>query len=140
MVGEVVANRPVPTIQSSATAHQAAGTMKKFSSSAVLIVDSGRLKGICTERDIVFGIVAEGLDPHHTRVDAVMTRKLQTVGPDRPLGHALHLMYEGRFRHVPVVDAKGHAVGLLCASDALDSDCLELEKDLIRREDIGAIL
>ena len=38
-----------------------------------------------------------------TDVDGVMTANPRTIAPDRPFGHALHLMYEGGFRNVPVV-------------------------------------
>ena len=36
-----------------------------------------------------------------------MTPNPQTIGPDKPLGHALHMMYEGGFRNVPVVEKDG---------------------------------
>jgi CBS domain-containing protein len=57
-----------------------------------------------------------------------------------PFGHALHLMYEGGFRHVPVVDIAGRPVGLLSAREALSSDALEFGRDLERREEITVIL
>ncbi|MEZ5628182.1 MAG: hypothetical protein R3E34_11750 [Rhodocyclaceae bacterium] len=37
------------------------------------MADDGHLLGICTERDIVFDVVANGLDPVCTPVSAVMT-------------------------------------------------------------------
>ena len=51
-----------------------------------------------------------------------MIRDVRTIHRDKPFGHALHLMYEGGFRHIPVVDDTGHPVGLLAAHDALDLD------------------
>ncbi|HTY98280.1 MAG TPA: CBS domain-containing protein, partial [Rhodocyclaceae bacterium] len=73
--------------------------MKSQPASAVLVVDEDQsLLGICTERDIVFRVVAEDRNPHQIAVGAVMTRQPQTITADRPLGHALHLMYEGGFR------------------------------------------
>jgi CBS domain-containing protein len=139
-VSEVIGRRPVPTTDVATTVRDAARIMKECHSSALLIVEKGVLVGICTERDIVFGVVAEARDPVQTRVDAVMTRKVQTIGPEKPFGHALHLMYEGGFRHVPVVDGAGRPLGLLAAHDALDMDCLQLERELVRREEITVIL
>lgn len=139
-VSEVLGQRSVPTAGVATTVREAAKIMKECKSSAILIVNRGVLAGICTERDIVFGVVAADRDPAQTRVDAVMTRKVQTIGPEKPFGHALHLMYEGGFRHVPVVDAAGHPLGLLAAHDALDGDGLQLEQDLVRREEITVIL
>jgi CBS domain-containing protein len=114
--------------------------MKQSHSSAVLIVEKKVLAGICSERDIVIGAVAAGLDPDATQVGAIMSRKVQTITPDKPFGHALHLMYEGGFRHIPVVDEDGHPLGLIAAHDALDIDGLQLEQDLVRREEITVIL
>jgi CBS domain-containing protein len=49
-------------------------------------------------------------------------------------------MYEGGFRHVPVVDAAGHPVGLISARDALGLDAMQFEEELVRREEIAVIL
>ncbi len=139
-VSEVIGKRSFPTAGPTSTVREIAKIMKESHSSAVLIVDQGVLAGICTERDIVFGAVAAGHDPARMHVDAIMTRKVQTIGPTKPFGHALHLMYEGGFRHMPVVDKTGRPLGLLTAHDALDVDGLRLEEELERREEITVIL
>lgn len=139
-ISEIIGKRSIPVASTATTVQNAAKIMKKNHSSAVMIVDEGILVGICTERDIVFRVVAENGNPEQTRMDAVMTRKMQTIGPEKPFGHALHLMYEGGFRHVPVVDRAGHPLGLLAAHDALDVDGLQLAQELVRREEITVIL
>jgi len=139
-VSEVIGERSFVTAPVDATVRDAARMMKKDHSSAVLIVDKGVLAGICTERDIVIAVVAAGLDPEHTKVSAIMTRKVETISPTKPFGHALHMMYEGGFRHVPVVDSHGRPLGLLAARDALNIDAVELEQELVRREEITVIL
>ena len=68
-----------------------------------------------------------------------MTKKPRTHRPDRPLGHALHLMYEGGFRHVPVVD-KGQPLGMISARDALGPELAQFGSELGDREHIGEIL
>jgi len=83
--------------------------------------------------------MAQDLDPHATRLVDVMTRAPQTITPDRPFGHALHLMYEGGFRHVPVVSG-GKLVGMLSARDALGADLTQFESDMEEREHIAEIL
>lgn len=139
-VGEVIGQRAFPTATHSTTVRDAAIIMKEWHSSAILIVENGYLVGICTERDIVFRVVAGDCNPAQTTVAAVMTRNPRTVGPEKPFGHALHLMYEGGFRHIPVVNRAGHPIGLLAAHDALDMDGLQMEQDLVRREEITVIL
>jgi CBS domain-containing protein len=140
LVSEVIQGRPFPSTGTGTTVREAAIIMKEWHSSAILIVHKGVLTGICTERDIVFRAVANSCDPANTAISTIMTRNIQTVGPDKPFGHALHLMSEGGFRHLPVVDDTGHPVGLLAAHDALEIDSLQMEQDLVRREEIAVNL
>jgi CBS domain-containing protein len=139
-VSEVLRDKPCVTVEADTTARRVAHLMKDNHSSAVLVVAKGMLIGICTERDLVSKVVAADRNPAHTRVDAVMTPHPQTIGPDKPFCHALHLMYEGGFRHVPVVDAGGRPLGLLVARDALSLDALQFDEELVRREEITVIL
>ena len=139
-VSQVIGNRSVPTAGLATKVSDAAKIMKECHSSALVIVEGGVIAGICTERDIVFGAVAVDRDLASTDVGSIMTRNVTTISPDKPFGHALHLMYEGGFRHLPVVDAAGHPLGLLAAHDALDVDGLQLEEELERREEITVIL
>jgi CBS domain-containing protein len=130
--------RPV-TANSDITVAAAAQLMKRHRIGAILIVDNDRLAGIFTERDALFRVIAEGRDPKATRVAEVMTSNPRTIDPERPFGHALHLMYEGGFRHVPVVkDAR--PIGMVSARDALGPDLRQFISDLDTRNHIGEIL
>src|SRR4030095_3986961 len=105
----------------------------------LLVVDNGRLAGIFTERDALFRVIAEGRAPEKTRLAEVMTHNPRTIAPDRPFGHALHLMHEGEFRHVPVVET-GRPLGMVSARDALGPDLAQFASDLDQRAHIGEIL
>lgn len=137
----VIKNQDCVTVSGETHIRRVAELMKQHHTSAVLVTDTHhkRLLGICTERDIVFGVVAAGKDPQAITVKTIMTTEPQCIGPDKPFGHALHLMYEGGFRHVPVVE-DGRPVGILSAKDALGSEALQFETELIRREEITVIL
>jgi CBS domain-containing protein len=114
--------------------------MEKHQVGAVMVVDAhGRLSGIFTERDALFRVLAAGRDPATTRLSEVMTKKPQTIHPDKPVGHALHMMYENGFRHVPVVE-DGRPVGMVSARDALGPELQEFESEVKRRQQIGEIL
>jgi len=129
-----------PVIATSAMSVAAAARlMKQQRIGALLVVDNGRLSGIFTERDALFRVTAEGRDPEKTRVAEVMTLNPRTIEPDRPFGHALHLMYEGEFRHVPVVE-NGRPLGMVSARDALGPDLQQFVRDLETRNHIGEIL
>ena len=117
----------------------AAKLMKRHRIGALLVTKSGQLAGIFTERDALFRVLAEGRDPAKTHLSQVMTLNPRTISPDRPFGHALHLMYEGEFRHVPVVE-NGQPLGMVSARDALGPDLKQFVADLDTRNHIGEIL
>ena len=115
--------------------------MKRAGQGALAIIDErGRLAGICTERDLSFKVVAAGLPPESTPVGDIMTPNPVGISPDKPFGHALHLMFEGGFRHMPVVDPQGRPIGMISARDALGLEILQLHSELQLREDIAEIL
>jgi CBS domain-containing protein len=138
-VRSIIEDQKPVTASAEITVAVAARLMKERRIGALLVVQDGRLAGIFTERDALFRVVAEGRDPAKTRVAEVMTPNPRTIAPDRPFGHALHLMYEGGFRHVPVVD-DGRPIGVVSARDALGPDLEQFIADLDQRAHIGEIL
>jgi CBS domain-containing protein len=62
------------------------------------------------------------------------------IGPDKPFGHALHLMFEGGFRHMPVVDPIGRPIGLISSRDALGLEVSNFGKELEHREELAEVL
>jgi CBS domain-containing protein len=121
------------------TVQQAARLMKERRVGALLVMDAGRLAGIFTERDALFRVLAEGRDPAATQVRDVMTANPRTIAPDRPFGHALHLMHEGGFRHVPVVEGE-RPIGVVSARDALGPELEAFVAELDKREHIFEVL
>jgi len=137
---QVVEGQTVVSALADTTVRAAAITMAKHKIGAILVVDDqGRLAGLFTERDVLNRVVAQGLDPDSTQLSAVMTADLQTATPDKPLAHALHMMFEGGFRHVPVVEG-GRPVGMVSARNALGLEIQQFEKELEDRDHIAEIL
>jgi len=89
--------------------------------------------GIFTERDAVFRVLAQGLDPQATLLSQVMTPSPVTVGPDNTFGYALQLMHQRGFRHMPVV-ASGRPVGIVSSRDALDPEMEQFNSEVRRRQ------
>lgn len=114
------------------TVRKAAVMMAKKNVGAILLLEGSALLGILTERDITFRTVAAGLDPETTQVREVMTLKPITISPLETFGHALLLMQEHGFRHLPVVD-EGKVVGIVSARNALDPDLEEFIAETRRR-------
>jgi CBS domain-containing protein len=100
---------------------------------AVAVMERGHIVGIFTERDIVFRVVARGLDLNTTRVADVMTRSVHTIDADEPFGSALLIMHDNRFRHLPVVD-KGKLVGIVSGRIALDPELEDFVFEARQRE------
>jgi CBS domain-containing protein len=100
---------------------------------AILVVEGERLVGIITERDIVFRVVARGLDPRTATISEVMTPDPVTIAPSRPFGYALVVMHREGFRHLPVVE-DGKPVGIVSARSALDPELEEFASEKRRRE------
>jgi CBS domain-containing protein len=137
---EVIKDRATIATSPQTTVGKAAEAMAAARIGSMLVVDAkGKLMGIFTERDALVRVIAAGLDPKTTKLSQVMTPDPQTVGPDRPLGHALHMMFEGGFRHVPVVDG-GKPLGVVSARDALGKEMVEFEAEMTLREDLTQIL
>ena len=106
--------------------------MSEKQAGSVLVVDSnGRLVGIFTGRDAVQRVVAAGRDAVQTRLADVMTAEPNTMPPNNSAIEALRLMWDGGFRHVPVVD-DGRIVGVVSRGDfqGNEEDRLDEERNL----------
>ena len=141
-VSRVIENREFLTAVPTDDARSVARHMRNHGAGAVLVVDEndGRLLGICTERDLTYKLLAAGLDPETTAVAEIMTRDPQTVSPERPFGHVLHLMFEGGFRHMPVTDGFGRPLGIVSARDALGLEIFSFREELKLRETLAEVL
>ncbi len=100
---------------------------------AVMVVKNERLVGIFSERDAVFRVMAKGLDAKATSLAEVMTVEPKTLDSGKSYGHALLLMHENGFRHVPIVE-NGQPVGIISSRNAMDPDLEEFVSEARRRE------
>jgi len=139
MISNVIANQQVITGAPTMTVQEAAVRMKEAHVGAILVVENGHLLGIFTERDALNRVLAENRPARTVRLSEVMTADPVTISSDRPLGHALHMMFEGGYRHVPVLNG-GKPVGMVSARDALGTEMVNFETELALREEIGQIL
>jgi len=83
---------------------------------ALLVMDQGALLGIISERDYARKVILKQRSSHDTQVREIMSAPPRTVGPSDTVHHCMELMTEGRFRHLPVVDA-GRVIGILSIGD-----------------------
>lgn len=138
-IRELVENQRILTASATLSVAEAATAMREAKVGAIMVVSDSRLVGIFTERDALYRVLAAGRDPQRTALGEVMTAEPTTITADKPFGHALHIMYDRGFRHVPVVD-NGLPVGMVSARDALGPEIEEFEAELLEREHITEIL
>ncbi|HEY0389279.1 MAG TPA: CBS domain-containing protein [Gaiellales bacterium] len=114
-VGEVMTRDPV-TVQSDATIVDAARLMRDRDIGPLVVVDSGQVRGIVTDRDLVVRGLADGRDPNSVRIAEVCTGDVEAVSPDEPIADAVRRMEQRDVRRLPVVDG-GRPVGIVAMGD-----------------------
>ena len=125
--------RDVATIAPTATSMMAARMMKERKFGALVVVDSGTVLGIITERDIVNAVVDRGDRALGDNVAAVMPPNLVSCKRDDSLKSIMESMTVHRTRHLPVIE-NGALVGLVSIGDAVKKrlEEAELETGVLR--------
>lgn len=139
LIKDVVKHQTIVTLPADTTVRDAAMEMAQRRIGAVLVVQGGSMVGIFTERDGLFRVLAQGLDPAATTLAEVMTRNVMTIAPDRPLLQALHIMHENGFRHLPVVQG-GVPRGIISIRDALDYELVHFLRDIEKKEALAEVI
>lgn len=100
-----------------ASVNAACERMRDSQAGSVLVTgEAGRLVGIFTGRDAVCRVLAEGRDAASTRLGEAMTPNPATLSPEQTAIDALRLMWDGGFRHVPLI-ANGRILGVVSRGD-----------------------
>ena len=73
--------------------------------------------GVVTDRNIVCGTVANGLNPLDLTAADCMSKPTVTVTPDMSLEECCRIMEEKLIRRVPVVNDRGSCVGIIALAD-----------------------
>lgn len=116
--------------------------MVEHAISGIPVVEAGRVVGIVTERDIIAQEIEVDVPAYGTFLDAVfrfpwdkseeelrhilattagqlMSTDVVTVSPSATVRDAASLMYKRRVNPLPVVDERGHLVGIVSRSDII---------------------
>lgn len=137
-ISSIIAGQSLVTASPEMTVRSACKLMAEKRIGALVVVESKAIAGIFTERDALNKVLAGDLDPDNTTLTQVMVANPLTIRANKPLGHALYMMAQGGFRHVPVVDENGIPIGMVSARDALGQDVVDLERNLRHQEELEA--
>lgn len=140
-IAEVVGHQHLVSLPPGATVREAAGVMKAAHVASVVVAGSEdrHLEGIFTERDLTERVVAGGLDPDATRLDAVMTPCPITVGPDTAVRDALRSMHANGLRHLPIVE-DGRVVGVVSMRDFLGEELAAIDHERALMDSLTEVL
>jgi CBS domain-containing protein len=79
-----------------------------------------------SERDVVRAFAEHGAAALSLPVGQVMTREVETCGPDDTIADLMERMTTGKFRHMPVV-SDGKLAGLVSIGDVVKQRVEEIE-------------
>jgi CBS domain-containing protein len=100
------------------TVAEAVCEMTQRNVGSVVVLESGRLVGLLTERDVLTRVVAAGRQPEATYVADAMTRNPVVISPRATIEQAMDLFTEKRCRQIPVVEEDDdRLVGLISIGD-----------------------
>ena len=128
-LSDIVFNQQPLTMRPTACVREACQKMHESRAGSVLVTDDqGHLVGIFTGRDAVCRVVAAGKNPETTALGDVMTPKPASMPPEATAIEALRFMWDGGFRHIPIVD-RGKILGVVSRGDFKGSERGRLEEE-----------
>jgi CBS domain-containing protein len=115
-VSEIMTKDVVHTIPPNASVEDAAKMMKEVGRGCLIVIEKGKPVGIITERDMVHKVLAERVTPKKTRVSAIMSKPVITVGPEALVSDAATIMVRNKIRRLVVLEGD-RVAGILTVTD-----------------------
>lgn len=126
-------NRGIIHLEPTVSVQQAVQLLSDYRIGCLPVVDSGKVVGIISERDIVRLLTQSGANLLDQPVSQVMTSPALTITSDMAVMTALSLMTQRRIRHLPVVEG-GEMIGFVSIGDLVKHriDRIEAEAAAMR--------
>ena len=117
---QLVEGKALNTVSPKQSELHALKIMAEYDVGALVVLDGQRLAGMFSERDYARKVILQGKVSVYTKVSEVMTDKVVSVTMDHTIDQCMAIMSEKNFRHLPVLDEKGLAVGIISIRDILN--------------------
>jgi CBS domain-containing protein len=115
-VGEIMTDA-VTSCSPDEPLNAAARQMWEHDCGAVPVVESGKVVGIITDRDICMAAYTQGRPLSAIVIKDVMAHHVHACRPEDTLARAASLMADARVRRLPVIDAEQRLVGIVSVAD-----------------------
>ncbi|XP_073099867.1 CBS domain-containing protein CBSCBSPB3 [Elaeis guineensis] len=109
----ITENTKVAAVSPSDPVYVATKKMRELRVNSVIIMTGSKPQGILTSKDVLMRVVAQNLSPELTLVEKVMTANPECATLDTTILDALHIMHDGKFLHLPVLDRDGQVAACL---------------------------
>ena len=124
----------VISVSSNARVTEAVALLAEMRIGALPVVDDGKVVGIFSERDVVYGIAQSGAAALDARIGDVMTSPALTVEPESAVMAGLSMMTRRRIRHLPVVEGD-RIVGFVSIGDLVKYRIDKIESEAAAMRD-----
>jgi CBS domain-containing protein len=119
------------SIAPDASVYEAVKLMADKAVGALLVLESGKLIGIISERDCTRKVMLQERVPKETLVREIMTSNVITVRPGQTVEECMALVTAKRIRHLPVL-AGDQLMGIVSIGD-LVKDVISEQEFMIQR-------
>lgn len=91
------------TIESTQSVLEAAVLMTEKGEGSIVIIEGGAVKGIVTERDLLFKVTSKHMDPAELKVAEIMSSPLISIDPEASIREATKIMIDNKIRRLAVI-------------------------------------
>ncbi len=120
--------KDVLTIESTQSVLQAAVLMTERGEGSIVVIEGGAVKGIVTERDLLFKVTSKHMDSAELKVTEIMSSPLISIDPQASIREATKIMIDNKIRRLAVM-TDGALVGMISVWDVTQSILNTIARD-----------
>jgi len=125
-----IMNKRLETIPEEASVYEAIEKMidKRIRSLLVVPKDPNKGYGVVTVRNIIFKVIALGVDPHQVKIGEISSKPVVCVYEEAPISEILNLMVKNNFARIFIKNKEEKIIGVVSFFDVLTHILVEKAK------------